>query len=74
MDLVCRISDIGGSAKSEIDPFGIPGFHGISEIDPCNFPQEARVSCRWVYFMQVCHALGVGGLGGDESSDSLGLI
>ena len=29
VDLVCRISDIGGSAKSEIDPFGIPGFYGV---------------------------------------------
>ena len=34
VDIVCRISDIGGSGKSEIDPFGIPGFYGISEIDP----------------------------------------
>ena len=33
-DIVCRISDIGGSGKSELDPFGIPGFYGISEIDP----------------------------------------
>ena len=33
VDIVCRISDVGGSAKSDIDPFGIPGFYGISEID-----------------------------------------
>ena len=68
VDLVCRISDIGGSAKSEIDPFGIPGFYGTSEIDPCNFQQEARASRRCVYFMQVCHALDSGGFGGDEAS------
>ena len=35
VDIVCRISDIGGSGKSEFDPFG---FYGISEIDPFGIP------------------------------------
>ena len=33
-----RISDIGGSAKSELDLFGMPVFYGIPEIDPFGIP------------------------------------
>ena len=35
VDIVCRISDIGGSGKSEIDPFGISGFYGIVTYFRC---------------------------------------
>lgn len=30
--LACRISDMGGSAKSEIDPFGISDCSDVSEM------------------------------------------
>ena len=38
VDLTMGNVDIGGSVKSETDPFGIPGFYGISEIDPVGIP------------------------------------
>ena len=44
-----RLSDIGGSAKSELDLFGMPVFYGISAIDPFDIPgfYDIVIYFRW---------------------------